>query len=277
VLSVDDAHGMRRKSTGRQLDKLDIDWEFVDGFLTQDPNLKAPLQAGLKLSSGQNDPMKTGQNDLARSGRSDHQDYSSLLNLLLMKRSMTAGEISVYRGHRKIWRKMLDDEHDVALILEDDFAIQDIPMFLTNLRDAHGVADRWDLVKFFDFSPKPIIKARRFNQTEFAIYKHPSSGMVAYLMSRKAAQRLLMRPKIYRPVDEDLSYPWESKLRIFSIVPNPISEQSQKLGGSLLEEGRLNIRVQHRSTPRSVYGNLLSLRKRFYSRAWVEEMKEALT
>jgi len=244
VLSVDEAHGLRRESSRRQLDAMNIDWEFVDGFRRSDPDL--------------------------------YSEYSSRHNLLLMKRSMTAGEIAAYRGHRKIWQKILDNKHDVALVLEDDFSIHDRATFLTNLQDAYGVGDRWDIVKFFDFSPKACIESRQFNQTKFAIYKHPSSGAVAYLICREAAERLLKRPKIYRPIDEDLSHPWEAGLRIFSVLPNPVSEQSERLGGSLLEQERKSIRVQHRNIARSVYGNLLTLHKKFHSKGWSEEMKKQL-
>ncbi len=156
---------------------------------------------------------------------------------------MSATEIAVYLGHRKIWKAICDQQHEVALILEDDAAIIDHADFETALQNAHDTRT-WDILNFFDYKPKPIKYVQEWCGLTIVDYKYPASGCVAYLITKDAATKLLERKSIYRPVDEDLSWCWEFGLRVRSVSPNVCAEQSDRLGGSLIEQDRAAARFK---------------------------------
>ncbi|MDA0835549.1 MAG: glycosyltransferase family 25 protein [Planctomycetota bacterium] len=240
VLTLDSPGGARYESARRQLECYPLATTFVEGIrLTRDDR---PFE------------------------------YSRWLNLLMMKRAMTPGEISVYLGHRKIWHQILNDGHDLALVLEDDFFIHDAEAFVQAIDDAMQIQPRWDIVKFFDFRPKRVVQSFPVNQTTFVMHKYAASGCVAYLMRAAAAKRLLERRHIYRPVDEDWSHPWESDLRILSVEPNPVAEIASNLGGSLLEAERRKMKSFQRNWLRSLYGNVLTVKKNAQAMIWRRKM-----
>ncbi|TVP97952.1 MAG: glycosyltransferase family 25 protein [Planctomycetaceae bacterium] len=244
VLTMDPVNGARRRNAHQQFAHLPLEWKFVIG-----------VPPGNQHGSGH---------------------YSPWRNLARMKRSMTPGEVSCYHGHRKIWETMLDDGHDMALVFEDDFSVVDRPALLHAIDNATLIASRWDVVKFFDFSTKPVVCSRRVNQTEFVYHKYPTSGCVAYLIRAAVAAALLQRQAIFRPIDEDWSHPWESGLRLLSVVPNPVTEIAIGLGGSLLDADRKNIRGTNRNWLRTIHGNILALEKRIRSRRWQQRMRKVL-
>lgn len=234
VLTLEDPGGKRFENAKHQLKHLPVEPRYVQGYRLADCN-----SAGV---------------------------YSKFLNLLLMKRKLTPGEVSVYLGHRKIWQQMLDEGRQTALVFEDDFFITERNALLQSIKDALSIADSWDIIKFFDFRPKRIVRRCRIGKTDFVQYKYCASGCVAYLIQAPAAEKLLKRSRIYRPVDEDWSHPWEFNLQILSVDPAPVREIASELGGSLLEAGRLSMKRQHRNWLRSLYGNVLSAAKSV--RAW---------
>jgi GR25 family glycosyltransferase involved in LPS biosynthesis len=236
VLTLDSPFGARYRSAASQLARLPLDVTFVRGVRLADPSASPR--------------------------------YCRWRNMLFMKRPMTAGEVSVYLGHRRIWSRLLAAGHDLALVLEDDFQITDKASLLDSLADALTLPIDWDIVKLFDFKPKVAMQRWHAPRTEFVTYKYPPSGCVAYLIRAAAAARLLDRRQIYRPIDEDWSHPWESGLRIISVVPNPVTEAATLLGGSLLEADRQATKDRHRSILRSLHGILLTIVKNAQARWW---------
>lgn len=207
VLTVDKMGGSRRQNAENELQNAGLRGEFVEGYKKSDP-----------LTS---------------------QEYSKIKNLIFSKRNLTAGEIAVYAGHRRIWRNFLQSGADVALIFEDDFEINNPDEFRPALEDCLSHKGEWGMVKFFDFKPKRIVRSNRIGNTSLVKYKYAASGAVAYLLNRDTAEKLLSRTKFFRPVDEDLSWSWELNLDIWSTDPNLVSEKSAELGGSLLESDRI--------------------------------------
>jgi glycosyl transferase, family 25 len=235
VLTIDKEGGQRIAHCRSQLESLPMGWDFCQGY-TPDS-----LQVSL--------------------------EYSRWRNWLSMKRSMTKGEIAVYLGHRSIWQRMIDSHQSVALVMEDDFKIVDSAKLLSGIGDALACSDRWDVAKFFDYRPKRAVSEMKLGDSVFVAHKHPTSGLVAYLVQARAANKLLRRKRIFRPVDEDMSYPWEHALRIWSMVPNPIIENAEGLGGSLLEKERFRKRRLQRAWYRSLYGVALTMHKE--CRGWL--------
>ena len=224
VLTIDAPDGPRRGNAARQLESLGIGYRFIEGVDGEAAEAKAL--------------------------------YSPIRNLLLAKRSLTPGEIAVYAGHRRAWRHLVSTGNACALVLEDDFGFIDQSAFKASLVDCVGAPAGWDIVKFFDFRPKPIVSRASIGATELASYKYPASGAVAYLINATAARHLLARRRIFRPVDEDFAWCWPLAGRIWSVVPNPVVEISADLGGSTLEAGRQDIKKRDNPV-RSLWGNVI--------------------
>ncbi|WFP61700.1 glycosyltransferase family 25 protein [Mesorhizobium sp. WSM4904] len=199
--------------------------------------------------------------------------YSRLLNWTLHKRSLTRGEISVYLGHRKIWQEVMRKGMDFALVFEDDFKIRNDEQFIQAINDAISHRGIWSIVKFFDFNHKKVVESIRVGATHLVGYKYPASGAVAYLINRQAAQSLLRRRHLFRPIDEDFSHPWEFAIRVWSTSPNLVDEVSPQLGGSILESERSDLRSK-RIVVRSVWGNFLQARK-FLRSLWYRRARAA--
>jgi glycosyl transferase family 25 len=155
-------------------------------------------------------------------GRDFYNSYSPLINLFLLKRSLSAGEICCYIGHRKAWKEFVDEGHSHALIFEDDFCVDDPERFRKNIDDCVSVQSTNEIIKLFDFRPKDISVRSVVGNTAIVAYTYPTSGAVAYIIGRDAAKALLKRQRFYRPVDEDLSHMWEFGIRVWSVHPNPV-------------------------------------------------------
>jgi GR25 family glycosyltransferase involved in LPS biosynthesis len=182
--------------------------------------------------------------------------YAARRNLLLAKRNLTPHEVATYASHRKAWRMLLDSDAEHALVLEDDFHAPDPAKLRQAIGDCLAAADRWHIVKFFEFSRKRVWRSARFGSTQLVAYKYQSAGAVAYLINREAARRLLSRKRIFRPVDEDLSWNWEFDLRMWTTESNLVEEISDRLGGSHIEAGRKSTKSE-RSIVRSIWANVI--------------------
>lgn len=232
VLTIDEPGGSRRQSAESELGKAGLHGEFVQGYMKGDPSAS--------------------------------QEYSEIKNLFLSKRGLTTGEIAVYAGHRRLWRRFLQSDYDYAMILEDDFRIIDMAAFQTAIIDCLSHPNAWGMVKYFDFKPKRIISQQKIGSTELVRYKYAASGAVCYLLNRAATERLLSRARFFRPVDEDFSWDWDLARSIWSVSPNPVSEAADELGGSLLEADR-NTNKLNRNALRSVWYNFVQAYKQIRS------------
>ena len=252
VLTVDAQGGSRRSHAESQLSALPLRYEFVDGIDASrhtEPSL---------INASSTNASRIGPSRSDRRPSIDNAVYSRWRNRLYMKRSMTEGEIAVYMGHRRIWQRIVDGDADAAMVLEDDFTITCPAAFMTAVSAAVVNGSRWDIVKLFDYrNNRKIVRRSEWGGGGFVQYRYPSSGCVAYLINRESCRRLLARTRLARPVDVDLSHPWEFGLRTWSLQSGVVGEAAASLGGSLLEPQRQT----HRSTLRSIYGNVLSMNK----------------
>lgn len=179
------------------------------------------------------------------------------------KRILSRGEIATYATHRLAWQKLLDDGHDVVLILEDDFRLEDPDLVRKALNEAPSLlADGRHMIKLYDYprDRSPDIGIRiQVGAIPLVKWQRTRAGLVGYILSREGAKRMLERPKIFRVVDEDIKFFWELGIDIWSIPGNPITEIANNLGGSLLEDERQKNR--RRSLSRSLKGMLLSVHR----------------
>ena len=221
VISVDPPDGPRRKSAQAQLDAIGWRFRFSNGF-----------------ASGSREAMAL---------------YSARLNRRRSKRPLTGGEIAAYASHRLAMRMFLDSGASFGLILEDDFGLVAPDSFSRRIEAILKTPIAWDFIKLFDYQPGPISQRRAAGDVDIVSYAEPGAGMVAYLVTRAGAQKFLSRDLIFRQIDEDTKFYWELGIRVLSASPNPVTEISDRMGGSLIEAERLRLRTA-RTLRRSVKG-----------------------
>jgi glycosyl transferase family 25 len=179
--------------------------------------------------------------------------YDSKKNKLHYKASLVASEIGCYLSHYKAWKEIANGPKEGGFVFEDDFkAADDLVNVIKALSE--DSMDDWDMVKLFSLDKNPKILSSRIIAKDLKIvqpYKIPTC-LIGYALTKKGARKLISRhSRIFRPVDEDLKYFWETGLRVSLIVPSPVSIGDQtvsvstigndrKLAGRKL--GRLNIK-----------------------------------
>ncbi|MEM1377929.1 MAG: glycosyltransferase family 25 protein [Pseudomonadota bacterium] len=199
-----------------------------------------------------------------------HAIYDHRANRRLCKRPLSLAEIAIYAGHRKAWQTLLDEGHEQALLLEDDFAITD-PGPLKHVTGSWAKKTPpdhpCDIVKFFDFErhrPRVEMASLMIGDVKASRWKSPTAGTVAYIFTRDAAEKMLRREKIFRPVDEDMKYFWELDINVWSVRDGGVAESSVELGGSLVDGERED--EKSRRPLRSLYGNVLTAHRKIATR-----------
>jgi len=230
VITIEPDIGQRVQSALRQLSPLGIALRLVDGVRPDD----------------------IGGESL----------YNKDLNFRYMKRPLGRGEVAVYSSHRRALEMFLKTDSKFAIILEDDFGLLRPAHFVDEVLRILDAPLEWDLIKLFDYrgskKPKKPIAEVDLGPISIVEYSTPRAGMVGYIVRRSGAQKLISRPHLFRPIDEDLKYYWELDLWSFSVFPSLIAEISDRLGGSYIELERRRLR-DDRSIRRSIRGNKIKL------------------
>ena len=165
-------------------------------------------------------------------------------------------EIGIFLSHRACWKRLLDEDADAALIMEDDIRIDD--GFFTGLESAmQHIVD----LQFIQFPVRRV----RTGLMASTIVEMPGSGRIlepyvvplgacAQLVSSAAAERLLKVTKQFdRPIDCLLQLRNVTGQPIFSVVPSGIREISSKLGGSTVHVKDRQISWLNRELRRFAY------------------------
>ncbi len=214
-----------------QLDAIGADYTFVAGYRPEDPEID--------------------------------RSYSEALNRASMKRPLSRGEVAAYLSHRRALAAFLETDAEFALVMEDDFGAVDPENFRAQISKLVQAPLHWDIIKLFDYQLRKKPRARlNLGTIDLVEYPSPTAGMVAYLVRRSGAEKLTRRPVLFRPIDEDIKFYWEIGIYAFSVIPNLVSELSDKLGGSTIEPERFRIRSQ-RSFWRALHGNRIEVKRRW--------------
>ncbi|UUP16531.1 glycosyltransferase family 25 protein [Nitratireductor thuwali] len=149
---------------------------------------------------------------------------------------LNRAEVACFLSHRRAWRTIVEDGVHAGLILEDDAALtaEFDPAFDVARRALQNGA----LVRF------PYRNDREHGRVLFQDGDHQviepnpvGLGMVAQLVSREAAQRLLIATRHFdRPVDVFAQMHWVTGIAPLSVRPSGIREVSHELGGSMLKQ-----------------------------------------
>ena len=135
-------------------------------------------------------------------------------------REVLPGEIGCYASHLKVWQALLDSNHEVAVVLEDDVVFHDD--FLPALDRVLATREQWDMVKLNRIRAKqPIL---RYTLGEYALnaYLGAFTGMGAYLITRRCAQlQMVAMQPVRRPIDHVLDQFDGRRFRHFGLEPFP--------------------------------------------------------
>lgn len=132
---------------------------------------------------------------------------------------MTSGEIGCYLSHVRVWQKIVDEQLDYAVILEDDILLQD--NIQEGLAALQTIQEPWDLIKLAE-APEKRKAVHHIPANDFALvtYNKVPSRTCAQVVSLAGAKKLLATSiTIKRPIDIELQYWWESNLNVFGLKP----------------------------------------------------------
>ena len=152
--------------------------------------------------------------------------YSEELNKKKYYVPLVKSEIACYISHLKICEKILLENLDYAVVLEDDIILKDSFKFIQPILDS---IKNWNYIKLAETFKKQKVASREpiafeapAAKTAFELvrWKKPPIGMQAYAVSKEAARELLEKRSVFfRPIDVDLQFTWETNLDIQGILP----------------------------------------------------------
>jgi glycosyl transferase, family 25 len=181
-----------------QLQKYSLNFSFFDAIIPQDDYLK-------------------------------HPQYQDKKTKLLMRRSLTKGEIGCLLSHRAVWELFLKTEEEYCCVMEDDILLKD--NVLSGLEFVLQHHDKWDLVRLMMLIPKPNKTVAEDKQKHIQLIKFPNkqcAGTQAYILNRKAALTLIgYTEHFYLPVDNIIDEDYGHKLRVLSVKPDLVLHDDQ--------------------------------------------------
>lgn len=151
--------------------------------------------------------------------------YDQTGNRRYFRRPLSLGEIGCYLSHRGVWQLMVEQNIEVAVVLEDDSEID--PRLPEAINQIVGLTG-WDHIKLADDRNTPPYQKRSLDHGfELANFKKVPNLATGYAVTVQGAKKLLCREKFFRPVDIDLQFGQELDLQLFSLLPYTISPSSK--------------------------------------------------
>ncbi len=145
--------------------------------------------------------------------------YDSKLNKQRYLKALSLGEIGCYLSHISAWQKIVDEELDYAIILEDDCKLEanfnEITNIIPMLKD-------WDYMKLSgprggQKTQERMTVTSKFDVIHFNRVPSSASGQV---ISLAGARKLLQNSTpFFRPVDVDIQQFWEKEIDVIGIEP----------------------------------------------------------
>lgn len=146
-------------------------------------------------------------------------------------RALTSAEIATYLSHRRAWQRMVDDDIDFAIVLEDDVLLANSFAYLA--RTIAQLEQPWHVLKLAE--PYARVKSRGIERSGAATmvrYPHIPLGTCAYVINREGAEAMLQwSDAFYRPLDVDFQWAWQPGLKVRGIRPYPV-QVSHRLGSA---------------------------------------------
>jgi len=173
------------------------------------------------------------------------------------------GEIGCFLSHRAVWKKIVEEKLDSALILEDDAQI-DFENFGKSFKIGLKYINQLGYIQFQTREiPNNLVELCHVNGIKIFQPKIVPLRTSAQLISYKTALKLLEKStQIDRPVDGFLQLFWSTNQNISCIKPSGIKDITQISGGSTL------------SMRQSIFSSIGRTLKRFYYRLKIKIYSE---
>lgn len=159
----------------------------------------------------------------------DIELYDEAENTQHYYRALTMSEVATYISHRRAWQRMLDENLDFAIILEDDIVLANSFAYLA--RTVVQLEQPWHVLKLAE--PYARVKSKgieRCGASTLVQYPHIPLGTSAYIINREGAEAMLSWSKgFYRPLDVDFQWAWQPGVKVRGIRPYPV-QVSHRLG-----------------------------------------------
>lgn len=163
-------------------------------------------------------------------------------------RALSKAEVACSLSHKKAWQRILDEDLDFAIVLEDDVEIlenfSDVVTLLSGLPHCN-----WDFIKLYPLrrrGGKNISNRCDFKGHTFVTYHRFPLGCLGQAISRQGAESLTRNlPYVTEPVDGQLKSWWETGVFPFGLMPYCITTD---LGGvsDINPDGKLEEMTQNR-------------------------------
>ena len=149
--------------------------------------------------------------------------------------SMNNGEIGCFLSHRAVWKKIVEEKLDSALVLEDDAQI-DFENFDQSFEIGLKHIDKLGYIQFQTRKiPNNALMFDNANGIKIHQPKIIPLRTSAQLISYKTALNLLNKStRIDRPVDGFLQLFWSTNQSISCITPSGVTDITKISGGSTL-------------------------------------------
>ena len=148
--------------------------------------------------------------------------YDAKGNARKYYKEMSVGEIGCYLSHIQLWKRIIEENLDFAVILEDDLTVKPE---IASLINAIARLKNWDYIKLAGPKGKKVIDKQPIDNTfSLAYYNKTPIGTAAQAVSKQGAQRLLKTTQPFiRPVDSDIQYYWERGIKLQGLEPQIVS------------------------------------------------------
>ncbi len=156
--------------------------------------------------------------------------YDAAQNRKRAKHPLVRPEIGCYLSHIECWRRIAESEAAGGFVFEDDISVSVDLAEVLKLVSGDDARD-WDILKLFSFDHAPrTVSARALGgKHRLVIPFRVPTCLIGYALTRQAAREMVARAvPFFRPVDEDLKFFWETKMRVALVVPPPVSVGDQE-------------------------------------------------
>jgi glycosyl transferase family 25 len=148
--------------------------------------------------------------------------YDANLNARQYKRPLSRPEICCYLSHHTLWRRIVDENLEGAVILEDDFEAE--PSLSKVVEEISSAPLSGALVKLFSRKPVMGVTVASLKGESRLIAPNRVPGLtLGYALDRTAAEMLLANALPFsRPLDMDIKHWWEFGLPVLVVDPPPL-------------------------------------------------------
>lgn len=142
-------------------------------------------------------------------------------NRRIRGRRLTPGEIGCLRSHVACWERLLDEEAEAALVLEDDIVVA--PEAAPLARDLSWLPSD-DCIVRLEANPMPVVLgdvAARVGRMTLHALRSYSFGSAAYIVTRRRAEALLQQYRQFIDIADFFMFLYPRDNFVYQLTPAP--------------------------------------------------------